>query len=76
MVKRFKPQLETIFRDVMPTWYRYGMEAGLNPIAGQIEATTFIGDAVQNAALGKIKVDAAVNQIDEQLRFQLELLAR
>jgi ABC-type glycerol-3-phosphate transport system substrate-binding protein len=76
IVKRFKPQLETIFRDVMPTWYRYGMEAGLNPIAGQIEATTFIGDAVQNAALGKIKVDAAVNQIDEQLRFQLELLAR
>jgi ABC-type glycerol-3-phosphate transport system substrate-binding protein len=75
-VKRFKPQLETIFKDVMPTWYRYGMEAGLNPIAGQIEATTFIGDAVQNAALGKIKVDAAVNQIDEQLRFQLELLAR
>ena len=75
-VKRFKPQLEVIFKEVMPTWYRYGMEAGLNPLAGQIEATTFIGDAIQNAALGKIKIDAAINQIDEQLRFQVEMLTR
>jgi ABC-type glycerol-3-phosphate transport system substrate-binding protein len=75
-VKRFKPQLEVIFRDVMPRWYRYGMEGGLNPLAGQIEATTFIGDAIQNAALGKIKVDAAITQIDEQLRFQVEMLTR
>jgi ABC-type glycerol-3-phosphate transport system substrate-binding protein len=75
-VRRFKPELDTIFKDVMPTWYRYGMEAGLNPIAGQIEATTFIGDAVQNAALGKIKVGDAINQIDEQLRFQVEMLSR
>lgn len=75
-VKQFKSQLDTIFKEVMPTWYRYGMEAGLNPIAGQIEATTFIGDAVQNAALGKIKIDAAVTQIDDQLRFQVEMLKR
>ncbi len=76
MVQQFKPQLDIIFNQVMPTWYRYGMEAGLHPLTGQIEATTFIGDAVQNAALGKITVEAAVNQIDEQLRFQAEMLAR
>jgi len=76
IVKRFKPQLDVIFNEVMPTWYRYGMEGGLNPLAGQIEATTFIGDAIQNAALGKIKVDAAIGQIDEQLRFQAEMLTR
>ena len=75
MVKRFKLQLETIFNEVMQSWYRYGMEAGLNPLAGQIEATTFIGDAIQNAALGKLTAAAAVDQIDEQLRFQTELLA-
>jgi len=75
-VKRFKPQLDVIFNQVMPHWYRYGMEAGLNPIAGQIEATTFIGDAIQNVALGKLTTDAAVNQIDEQLRVQIELLVR
>jgi len=75
-VKRFKPQLDVIFKEVMPTWYRYGMEGGLNPLAGQIEATTFIGDAIQNAALGRIKVDAAISQIDEQLRFQAEMLTR
>jgi ABC-type glycerol-3-phosphate transport system substrate-binding protein len=76
IVKQFKPQLDTIFHEVMPSWFRYGMEAGLNPIAGQIEATTFIGDAVQNAALGKITVEAAVAQMDDQLRFQVEMLAR
>ena len=75
-VKRFKPQLDVIFKEVMPTWYRYGLEAGLSPITGQIEATTFVGDAIQNAALGKLTVEAAVDQIDEQLRFQLEVLAR
>src|SRR4029077_5625600 len=49
IVKRFKPEIDYIFNNVMSHWYRYGMEAGLNPLAGQIEATTFIGDAMQNA---------------------------
>ena len=76
VVQQFKPQLEIIFTQVMPTWYRYGMEAGLHPLAGQIEATTFIGDAIQNAALGKITPEAAINEIDQQLRFQAEMLTR
>jgi multiple sugar transport system substrate-binding protein len=76
MVKRFKPELDTIFNGVMQHWYRYGMEAGLNPLAGQIEATTFIGDAIQNAALGKITVEKAVDQMDEQLKFQAAMLSR
>lgn len=75
-VQQFKPQIDTIFAEVMPSWYRYGMEAGLNPLAGQIEATTFIGDAIQSAALGRITVEAAINQIDEQMRFQVEMLSR
>lgn len=76
MVKRFHGEIETIFNEVMPRWYRYGMEAGLNPLTGQIEATTFIGDAVQNAALGKLTVEAAIDQINDQLRFQAEMLSR
>jgi len=75
-VKQFKAQIDKIFTEVMPRWYRYGMEAGLHPLAGQIEATTFIGDAVQNAALGKITAAAAIDQIDQQLRFQAEILTR
>ena len=74
IVKRFKPEIDYIFNNVMSHWYRYGMEAGLNPLAGQIEATTFIGDAMQNAALGKITAEQAVDQIDQQLRFQISLL--
>jgi ABC-type glycerol-3-phosphate transport system substrate-binding protein len=76
MVKRFRPELDIIFNDVMQHWYRYGMEAGLNPLAGQIEATTFIGDAIQKAALGKITPEDAVDQIDQQLRFQISMITR
>ena len=38
------------------------------------EVRALVGDAVQNAALGKITVEAAVAQIDDQLRFQVEML--
>lgn len=75
-VKRFKPLIDKIFTQVMPNWYRYGMEAGLHPLTGQIEATTFVGDAIQNAALGKLTAAAAIDQIDQQLRFQSEMLTR
>ena len=75
-VKRFKPELDIIFNKVMAHWYRYGQEAGLNPLTGQIEATTFIGDALQSAALGKITAEQAIDQIDGQLRYQVELLKR
>lgn len=75
-VKRFKPELDTIFNKVMEHWYRYGQEAGLNPLTGQIEATTFIGDAIQAAALGKTTPEEAVNQIDAQLQYQISVLGR
>ncbi len=42
--------------------YRYGMEGGLNGLSGQIEATTFIGDALQAAAVGDITVEEAVER--------------
>ncbi|MDS1137123.1 ABC transporter substrate-binding protein [Nitratireductor indicus] len=73
-VKRFKPELETIFGQVMEHWYRYGQEAGLNPLTGQIEATTFIGDAIQSAALGRITPEEAITQIDSQLQYQISIL--
>jgi multiple sugar transport system substrate-binding protein len=68
MVKRFRPELETIFHDVMDTWYRYGSEAGLNLVTGQIEATAFVGTAIQNAALGKITAAEAVDSMDAEFR--------
>lgn len=74
MVKKFRPELETIFNEVMGSWYRYGMEAGVHPLAGQIEATSFIGDALQSAALGRITAEQAVDQMNEQLAYQASLL--
>lgn len=75
-VARFKPELETVFEKVMDKWYRYGQEAGLNPLTGQIEATTFIGDAIQSAALGRMTPEQAIDQIDSQLQYQIEMIGK
>ncbi|ODT80429.1 MAG: hypothetical protein ABS76_15925 [Pelagibacterium sp. SCN 64-44] len=75
-VQRFSAEVDTIFNEVMSSWYRYGQEAGLNPLTGQIEATTFIGDAIQGAALGRITTEDAINQIDSQMQYQSQLLNR
>ncbi|MCW5951424.1 MAG: extracellular solute-binding protein [Propionibacteriaceae bacterium] len=65
MVQRFAEEIEMIRQQ---TSFRYGMEAGLNPLAGQIEATTFFGDALQAAAVGDITTDEAVTRINSELR--------
>jgi multiple sugar transport system substrate-binding protein len=75
LVRRFKPQLDLIFTKVMPRWYRYGMEAGLHPLNAQIEATTFVADAIQNVALNRWTAQQAVDFIDQQLRFQVSLIS-
>ena len=74
LVRQFKPQLELISTKIMPRWYRYGMEAGLNPLNAQIEATTFVADAIQNVALGRWTAVQAVDHIDQQLRFQIAMI--
>ncbi|MDQ6438187.1 extracellular solute-binding protein [Mesorhizobium sp. LHD-90] len=71
-VEKFRPELEIIFNEVMGNWYRYGSEAGMNPLTGQIEATSFVGDAIQNAALGRSTAAEAVDAIDQQFRQLIE----
>jgi len=68
MVKRFAPELRMIFRDVMPYEQRHGLEAGLNPLAGQIESSYGFGDAVQNVSLRNWTPERAVDWIDGQLQ--------
>jgi ABC-type glycerol-3-phosphate transport system substrate-binding protein len=68
VVQEFDDEIQSIRENSLPSWYRYGMEAGLNPLAGQIEATTFIGDNLQAAALGQITAEEAVIAINEELK--------
>ncbi len=68
VVQEFSEQIATIRENSLPTWYRYGMEAGLNPLSSQIEATTFIGDNLQAAALGKVSAEEAVVAINDELK--------
>lgn len=65
VVQAFAEEIEVIRQQQS---YRYGMEGGLNALSGQIEATTFIGDALQAAAVGDISVEEAVDRINSELK--------
>ena len=65
LVQRFADEIALIRKQQS---FRYGMEAGLNPLAGQIEATTFIGDALQAAAVGDLTTEEAVDRINTELK--------
>jgi ABC-type glycerol-3-phosphate transport system substrate-binding protein len=65
VVRAFAEEIEVIRQQ---SSFRYGMEGGLNGLSGQIEATTFIGDALQAAAVGDITVDEAVERINTELK--------
>lgn len=68
VVKRFNRELRMLFHDVMPYEYRHGLEAGLSPLAGQIESSYILGDAVQNVILRNWTPERAVDWIDGQLQ--------
>ncbi len=68
MVKRFNRELRMLFNDVMPYEQRHGLEAGLSPLAGQIESSFVFGDAVQNVILRNWTPERAVDWIDGQLQ--------
>jgi len=44
------------------------MEAELNQLCGQIEATTFVGDQLQSAAAGKITATQAFENINTEMK--------
>ncbi|WP_432985892.1 ABC transporter substrate-binding protein [Dactylosporangium sp. CA-233914] len=67
-VQKFSEQVQTIRDKSLPQWYRYGMEAGLNPLAGQIEATTFVGDNLQAAAAGNQTAEQAFDKINAEMK--------
>jgi len=67
-VRQFSAEIATIREKSLPEWYRYGMEAGLNQLAGQIEATTFVGDNLQAAAAGSITAEKAFDTINAEMK--------
>jgi ABC-type glycerol-3-phosphate transport system substrate-binding protein len=75
VVQQFKPVIDMIEEQELPHDYRYGMEHGLNRLAAQIEATTFVGDDMQAAALGRMTAATAIKDINAQLLTQIGLSA-
>jgi multiple sugar transport system substrate-binding protein len=74
MIQKFSSQLKVVRDEVVPSpAYRYGLEGGLNPAAGQLETATVIPDAVQKVALGQFTPEQAVVFMDEQFRALFKL---
>jgi ABC-type glycerol-3-phosphate transport system substrate-binding protein len=67
-VRQFASEIQLIRETTLPQWYRYGMEAGLNQLTGQIEATTFIGDQLQSAAAGDLTAEEAFQNINAEMK--------
>jgi multiple sugar transport system substrate-binding protein len=74
-VALFQEQIDTI-TDAFENsnWYWYGMEHGLSQMSSQIEATTFIGEALQSVALGMETPQKAVDYIDQMLQEQISII--
>ncbi len=72
IMKRFGPEIEVIRRDVISRWYRYGLEAGLNPVSSIMESTSVINEAMQKVALGRQTVQQAVDELDSFMKQSFE----
>lgn len=72
IIKRFAPEIETIRRDVIANWHRYGLEAGLNPVSSIMESTSVINESMQKVALGKQTAQQAIDELDVFMKQSFE----
>ncbi len=66
--KRFAAEIRTIREKVIARWYRYGLEAGLNPVSSVMESTSFINETMQKVALGKMTSAEAIDALDDFMK--------
>ncbi|CAN5550988.1 sugar ABC transporter substrate-binding protein [soil metagenome] len=71
IVQQFSPEIATIRDEVIDSWQRYGLEAGLNPVSSVMESTSVINELMQKAALGQIDAREAIDQLNDFLLEQV-----
>lgn len=71
-VKRFAAEIAIIRQDVINHWYRYGLEAGLNPVSSIMESTSVINENMQKVALGRQTSQQAIDELDTFMRQSFE----
>jgi ABC-type glycerol-3-phosphate transport system substrate-binding protein len=72
-IKQFSSQLKLIAEKIAPNpAYRYGLEGGLNPAAGQLETSRIIPDVAQKVALGQFTPEQGATYMDEQFQALLK----
>jgi multiple sugar transport system substrate-binding protein len=68
MVQKYAKELKMLFENVLPYEERSGFEAGLNVVAGKIESSNVMGDAIQNVIVKGWSTIQAVDWLDKQLQ--------
>jgi multiple sugar transport system substrate-binding protein len=72
IIKRFGKEIDTIRREVINSWYRYGLEAGLNPVSSVMESTSVINESMQKVALGRQTSAQAIDELDTFMKSSIE----
>lgn len=67
-VQQFSDILKATENAPFTTWYRYGLEHEMTPMASQIEYLTFIPDNLEQVAAGKETAQQAAENINGQLK--------
>ncbi|GHV93715.1 hypothetical protein AGMMS50293_00350 [Spirochaetia bacterium] len=65
---KFKPQINYLFENALPTARRVGFEAGPSIVAGQIQSQLFLSDAVQNYLFNGWTLERTMTFIDTSLK--------
>lgn len=68
----FKPIIHTIDTQILPYEYPQGLEAGLNPVAGEIESSNIFGSAIHNVLLNGWTADHAFTWLNGQLKSMIK----
>ena len=71
IISELAPEVRVIREEVIDSWQRYGLEAGLNPVSSVMESTSTINEIMQRTALGQITSEEAVDQLDAFFRDQI-----
>lgn len=68
IVKQFSGLVRKIEMQIMPYEERHGLEAGLNPVAGEIESSDIFGEAIHHVIIDNWSYEDAFNWLDKQLK--------
>lgn len=65
---QFKEIIKIVETQIMPYEFRHGLEAGLNPVAGEIEGSDIFGDAIHSVIFKNWSYEKAFEWLNNEIR--------